>query len=343
MPSHWKLHNAMWPGLVGKEPGSDQPPISLERMLDMTEQARFGVRRFDGVDIFLYEPHLDIHADEGAIRALADSIADRGLAVGSVVAPIWAAAMGGSAMGDDAQRKKFLAAVTAGCRYAKILREHGVRQYGIVRIDSADSPEHWHADPVGNTRRIADTFREAGQIAQDHGERLAAEGEICWAGMHSWRDMLDLLEAVDTPGLVGFQADLAHTYLYLFGYNAAEHALLGDEYSDDEFWAAYQQLTDALRPWTLDFHIAQSDGTVHGSGSHDKTGRHCPADDPDGKLDIARCSGYWLLESDGSPRSEMEHICWDGCMFPNTTLESQATWDTILKTMVLATEQLGQS
>ena len=27
-----KLHNAMWPGLVGKEPGTDHPPISLDRM-----------------------------------------------------------------------------------------------------------------------------------------------------------------------------------------------------------------------------------------------------------------------------------------------------------------------
>jgi len=29
--------------------------------------------------------------------------------------------------------------------------------------------------------------------------------------------MLDLLEEVGRPGRVGFQADLAHTYLYLLG------------------------------------------------------------------------------------------------------------------------------
>jgi predicted alternative tryptophan synthase beta-subunit len=44
--------------------------------------------------------------------------------------------------------------------------------------------------------------------------------------MHSWKDMLDLLEEVDMPKTVGFQADLAHTYLYLLGCNAPEHALL---------------------------------------------------------------------------------------------------------------------
>ena len=34
-----KLHNAMWPGLVGKEVGTDHPPISLERMLELTAAA----------------------------------------------------------------------------------------------------------------------------------------------------------------------------------------------------------------------------------------------------------------------------------------------------------------
>ena len=55
------------------------------------------------------------------------------------------------------------------------------------------------------------------------------------------------------------------------GYNAPEHALLQDGYSDEEFWPAYEQMTDKLRPWTIDFHVAQNDGEVHGAGSHDKT------------------------------------------------------------------------
>ena len=38
-----KLHNAMWPGLVGKEDGTDHPPISLERMLEsLAKRAEFG-------------------------------------------------------------------------------------------------------------------------------------------------------------------------------------------------------------------------------------------------------------------------------------------------------------
>ena len=53
-----KLHNAMWPGLVGKEDGTDHPPISLEHMLDMTAAAEVDGQRFDGVDLFLFAHRL---------------------------------------------------------------------------------------------------------------------------------------------------------------------------------------------------------------------------------------------------------------------------------------------
>lgn len=328
----WKLHNAMWPGLVGKEEGTSEPPISLDRMLELTAASEVGGRKYDGVDMFLYHPHLDIDAAEDEVRLVADKIAAKGLSVGTVVAPIWKDTNGGSAMGADAD--KFVDAVRKACRYAKILNEHGVRSYGKIRIDSATSVEQWLPAPLENTKKIASTFQECGRIAADFGEVLVAEGEICWGGMHSWKDMLDLLEETGMPESVGFQADLAHTYLYMLGYNAEQHALVKPGYSDEEFWAAYKQMTDALRPWTYDFHVAQNDGTVHGSGSHDKTGRHCKADDPNGKLDITECSKYWLLDEDGKLRPELKHICWDGCMFPNADLEQQSTWNTILSAMI---------
>ena len=105
--------------------------------------------------------------------------------------------------------------------------------YGVIRIDSATGPEDWSKDPSGGTKKIAETFREAGKVAEANGEKLAAEGEICWAGMHSWKAMIDTLEATDMPNTVGFQADLAHTYLYLLGYNAPEAALLKEGCEDD--------------------------------------------------------------------------------------------------------------
>jgi sugar phosphate isomerase/epimerase len=340
MPAHTlpKLHNAMWPGLVGKEPDTDHPPISLDRMLELTAAASVNGQKFEGVDLFLFHPHTDPDASDDALRAMADKIAAKGLAVGSLVAPVWPGTVGDSAMGDEAARKKFVLAIEKACRIAKVLNQHGVRRYGVIRIDAADGPTNWSKDRKGNTKKIAETFKAAAKVAKDYGERLAAEGEICWAGMHSWRDMVDLLEAVGMPETVGFQADLAHTYLYLLGYNAPEHALLKAGYGDADFAAAYEKMTAALRPWTIDFHVAQNDGSVHGTGSHDKTGRHCPADDPNGKLDIVKCSGYWLKDAD---KRGVKHICWDGCMFPNAMLETQQTWNKILEVMIKVREAHG--
>jgi hypothetical protein len=247
-------------------------------------------------------------------------------------------------MGSDEDRKKFVEQVRKACRIAKKLRDLGVRPYGVVRIDSACSPTDWAADAEANQRRIAQTFSEACDVAEDFGERLAAEGEICWGGMHSWKRMLQLLEMVDRPRTLGFQADMAHTLLYLLGYNAPEDAILPQDFDwsdgarlDD----ALRQLTAALRPWTIDFHIAQNDATVHGTGSHDKTGRHCLATDPNGKLDIPRHAGFWLRDETGQLTRNFQHICWDGCMFPNEVMMKPQTWNDILGVMIEVRERHG--
>ena len=192
----------------------------------------------------------------------------------------------------DADRRRFLDQVRKACRVAQRLTRIGpaptaTRSASIRPARSRTGAE----DPKRNQQLIADTFREACRIAGDHGERLAAEGEICWGGMHSWKRMIQLLEMVDRPQTLGFQADMSHTLLYLLGYNAPEDALLPQDFDwgdRDALRRAYRTLTAALRPWTIDFHVAQNDGTVHGSGSHDKTGRHCLPTDPNGKLDIPR-------------------------------------------------------
>lgn len=335
-----KLHNAMWPGLVGKgdEEGLE-PAISFDRMLELTTTAEVNGQKFDGIDCFLFKPHTDPNASDEELRAIADKIARMGLNIGSLVAPVWPGTVGDSAMGNEASRAKFLDAIRVACRIAKVFNERGARKYGVIRIDSAEfGVAQWRQDPAGNTKVIAKTFQEAARIAADHGERLAVEGEICWAGMHSWKDVLDLLEAVGMPETVGFQADLAHTYLYLMGYNAPEHALLKPGYSEQEFYAAYEVMVGKLRPWLIDFHVAQNDGQVHGAGSHDKTGKHCLADDPNGKLDITRCAQYWL--KDYRERG-IQHICWDGCMFPNAALENATTWNTILSAMIDVRDTVG--
>jgi sugar phosphate isomerase/epimerase len=339
-----KLHNAMWPGLVGKGSPGAEPCIDLDTMLDLTARAEVDGIRFDGVDIFLFDPHFSIEVDEDGIKRLADKVSAKGFVVGSVVAPVWQPTGGGPAMGGATDRQNFVGQVRKACRIAKTLRDLGVRPHGVVRIDSACGVNDWAQDPDGNQQRIAQTFAEACDVAESFGERLAAEGEICWGGMHSWRKMVDLLERVNRPRTLGFQADMAHTLLYVLGYNAPEDALLpGDwNWSDPApLEVALKTLTDALRPWTIDFHVAQNDGTVKGSGTHDKTGHHCLPNDHKGKLNIPQHAGFWLRGESGQPSKAFQHICWDGCMFPNAVMNEPNTWNDILTTMIAVRDAHG--
>jgi sugar phosphate isomerase/epimerase len=339
-----KLHNAMWPGLVGKGSPGAEPVIDLDTMLDLTAKAEVEGTRFDGLDLFLFDPHINIDSDDDALKRLADKVRARGFVVGSVVAPVWTPTGGGPAIGSDQDRKRFVGQVRKACRLGQKLRQLRVRPYGVVRIDSACGVADWAKDPPANQEKIAQTFKEACLVAEDFGERLAAEGEICWGGMHSWKNMLGLLERVNRPQTLGFQADMAHTLLYLLGYNAPEDAILPPawDWSDPtRLDAAMQTLTTALRPWTIDFHVAQNDATVHGSGTHDKTGHHCLPDDPNGKLSIARHAGFWLRGLDGQPTKAFRHICWDGCMFPNSVMRQQETWNNILRTMIAVRQAHG--
>ena len=338
MNNYPKLHNATWPGIVGKGPDSE-PPIPFDKMLELTSAAEVNGIKFDGVDLGLLDPHIDINSPDDDIRKLADKIAGYNLNVGSLVAPIW----GGSAMGSKEDRKTFVEMVRKACHFGIILREQGVRSYGIIRIDSASSPDSWAADPLNNSKLIVQTFREACDVAAGYDEKLAAEGEICWGGMHSWKSMIETLEAVDRPN-IGFQADMAHTLLYLLGYNRPEDRILPEDFD----WNDRETLTEglkkvsrALRPWTIDFHVAQNDGTVHGTGSHDKTGRHCLATAPNGKLDVANDAGFWLRDDSGNLTKAFKHICWDGCMFDNDIMMKQQTWNDILSVMIKIRELHG--
>jgi hypothetical protein len=339
-----KLHNAAWPGIVGKGDRGAEPVIEFDTLLDLTARAEVNGQRFDGINLNLSAPHFDIDSDDDGIKRLAEKVAGKGLVIGSVGAPIWASTGGGSAMGTDAKVRAFLGQLRKACNVAKRLRELGVRPYGIVRIDSATSIAEWKENPFLKMRRLILSFKEATKIAGDYGEALAAEGEICWGGMQSWKYMLDVLEGVGDPAKLGFQADMAHTLLYILGYNAPKtHRIVPADFhwEPQRFHSAMRHLTQKLRPWTTDFHVAQNDATVKGSGSHDKTGRHCLPFDPNGKLNIPRDAGYWLRDAKNERTKKLRHICWDGCMFSNETLLNPQTWNDILSAMLQVRENHG--
>src|ERR1017187_8934207 len=94
------LPNAMWPGVGGKGSGAE-PPIELDTMLKLPAAADVDGARFDGVDLFLSQPHTDIDSSDEDLKRLADRVASLGLVIGSLVAPVWEATGGGPAMGND--------------------------------------------------------------------------------------------------------------------------------------------------------------------------------------------------------------------------------------------------
>ena len=241
-----KLHNALWPGLVGKGSPGAEPCIDRDTMLELTSRAEVDGARFDGVDLFLYAPHVDIDITPDALKSLADKILAKGFVIGSVVAPVWPPTGGGSTIGGEEDRRRFVEQVRKACRIARDLRGLGARPDGVVRIDSACGVADWAKDPKANQAKIVSTFREACEVAESFGERLAAEGEICWGGMHSWRAMVDLLERVDRPKTLGFQADMAHTLLYVLGYNAPEDAILPPDFD----WSDPSRLDEAMKTLT---------------------------------------------------------------------------------------------
>ena len=68
-----KLHNATWPGIVGKGPDSE-PPIDFDTMLKMTAAAEVNGVKFDGVDLGLLDPHININMTDDEIKKLAEKV-----------------------------------------------------------------------------------------------------------------------------------------------------------------------------------------------------------------------------------------------------------------------------
>jgi sugar phosphate isomerase/epimerase len=336
-----KLHNAGWPGVVGKG-GGGEPPIDLDTMLDLTAAAEVDGEGFYGMDLFLHAPHVDIDIDDDGLQQLAEKFRSRRLVVGTVVAPVWKETGGRPAMDRSDGCNQFLVQVRKACRIAQKLTELDIRPYGNVRIDSATSVADWAKDPDGNTERIAETFGEACFIAEECDQVLVAEAEACWGGLHSYQETSKLLKLVNRPEVLGFQADMAHVLSLALGINSPTgHRILPDGYDWEDksvLDRALMQIAGELRPLTKDIHIAQSDGTIHGSGTHDKTGRHCVPTDPDRKLDITKHAGYWL---DGAKSRGTEHICWDGCMFSNKVMMDPKTWNDVLGSMIAVRDAHG--
>ena len=341
-----KLHNAAWPGVVGKGPDSE-PPIDLDTMLDLTAAAEVDGVKFDGVDLFLFAPHVDIDSSDDDLKRLADKVRQRKLVDRHrssrrfgrrpAAARRWAA---------TTERKKFLEQVRKGCRIAQRLRELGIRPYGVVRIDSACGRGDWHKairrqTASGSPRPSARPATSPRISASGWPPREKSAGAACTVGggwCSCWKWSIGPRRSASRPTW----PTRCSTRWATTRRKTRSCRKTSTGRTPGKLERRCSKLTAALRPWTIDFHVAQNDATVHGSGSHDKTGRHCLPNDPNGKLDIAQCAGFWLRDEHGQLTKQFRHICWDGCMFPNDDDDEAAKPGTaILAAMVAVRDAHG--
>ena len=283
-----KLHNAMWPGLVGKGPDSE-PPIDLDTMLELTAAAEVDgdqVRRRRPVSVPIRTRQID-----STRTTISSAWPTRSQATGSRRLRGRAGlAAGRRRLGDGRsaeERKQFLDHGREGVphRATAPRHRHPARTASSASTRRAGSHD-WATDPAGNQKLIAETFSEACDVAErprraPRGRRrdllgrhaqLEAHGAICWSG-RSARD-------ARLPGRHG-----AHAALHARLQRPRGTASCPKDYDwEDRKRArrgAARSSPHALRPWTIDFHVAQNDATVKGSGSHDKTGRHCLVERPE--------------------------------------------------------------
>ena len=287
-----KLHNAAWPGLVGKGPDSE-PPIGSRHDARPDRRGRgrrHPVRRHRPVPVRSARQH---RLRRRELKRLAEKVRGAGTWPSArssrrcgrrrAAARRWAA---------SEEREQVSDAGAQGLPHrpeaARAGRSAATASCGSIRRRAPPSGPRIR---TANTRKIADTFREACDIA-DGLRRTPGGGGRDLLGRHALAgsEMVQLLELVDGPRRSASRRTWPTRCSITLGYNAPEDAhparrlRLERQAALDE---ALKKLTAALRPWTIDFHVAQNDATVKGSGSHDKTGRHCLATDPNGKLDIA--------------------------------------------------------
>ena len=48
-----------------------------------------------------------------------------------------------------------------------------------------------------------------------------------------------------------------------------------------------------------------------------------------------------MRDEQGTPLTRLRHICWDGCMFPNSVMERPETWNSILAATIAVRDAHG--
>ena len=186
---------------AGRQRSPDsEPPIDLDTMLDLTAKASVDGVKFDGVDLFLFAPHVSIDATDDELKRLADKIrarqARRRLAGrAGLAADRWRLG--------DGRRRRAQAVRDAGAEGLRDRRRSCASSASASTASCASIPRR--ARRTGRKIRQAtpsgsrETFREACDVAEASASgsppKEKSAGAACTAG--SARSQL--LEMVDRP------------------------------------------------------------------------------------------------------------------------------------------------
>jgi len=309
-------------------------------MLRLTAAAKW-THEVRSVDLFLSLPHTDIDSSDDDLKKLAENLASKRVAGGSLVAPVWPPTGAGSPWAtrpnegvSDASEEGVQNRAQAARSESPAVRNR-THRFGGGRRDwpkTRRGIQEICGDVLGSLqdrrrfwRRLRRRRNLLGRDAQ-----LAAQRRVVGARQPA--------EDLGIPGGHGaHHASLP--WIQRSGRRAASGEL--DWSQSDKLAAAYRKM--AGRAASLDHRLsrAQNDGTVKGSGAHDKTGRSLPAWRSQGKLDIVRDAGAWMRGDDGQSTRAFQHICWDGCMFPNAVMTDPKTWNDVLRVMVQVRDAHG--
>ena len=340
-----KLHNAAWPGLVGKGPDSE-PPIDLDTMIDLTaarQRRRREVRRDGPVPV--RPAHLDRHRrrrpQEARRQVPAEEPRDRLGRRARLAADGRRQRDGRRSRAQEVRRagpqglQDRREAAPAG-RPPVRRRPHrlGLRPRRLGEGPRGQPEEDRRDVPPGRATSPKATASGSPPRARSAGAACTRGGGWCscsrWstaprpsASRPTWPTRCSTRWATTPP----------KTRILPQNYDWKDKAKLDE---------ALKKLTAALRPWTIDFHVAQNN--AHGPrlrlARQDRP--PLPRHRPDRQARHPRARRLLARRTRAATRSKrFRHICWDGCMFPNETMMKPQTWNDILGVMVKVRDQHG--
>jgi hypothetical protein len=98
-------------------------------------------------------------------------------------------------------------------------------------------------------------------------------------------------------------------------------------------------MADALRPWTIDFHVAQNDGTVKGRVRTTRpAATACRRPQRQARHRARR--RRWMRDDDGTPASLRAHLL-GRLHVPQRVMMNPQTWNDVLRTMIAVRDAHG--